>query len=96
MTIDLSWPDRLQRSAAELRAYSEALQAALLDSESAALLTDPTATNDAAQAEVRRFTHLIQRALASLIDLTAFDNPDQESPDLTSGFLFQCGNVVYG
>ncbi|CAI8796714.1 protein of unknown function [Methylocaldum szegediense] len=35
-------------------------------------------------------------ALTALIDLTAYDNPDQEYPDLETWFEFRCANVVFG
>ena len=90
------WPDRLQASAALLCRASLALQAALLDERRFALLTNPVETGEQAIVEVRAFNHLLVTALTALIDLTAYENPEQEYPELEPWFEFKCPNVVYG
>jgi hypothetical protein len=90
------WPDRLKTSASLLCKTSLALQTALLDEDRFRLLTDQGHMNDQAAAEFRAFNQLLVTALTALIDLTAYDNPDQEYPDLGQWFEFKCPNVVYG
>src|SRR5215208_5529524 len=83
------WPDRLKASAALLCRASSELQAALLDDRPFALLTNPADTGEQAVAEVRAFNHLLVIALTALIDLTAYDNPEQEYPELEPWFEFK-------
>jgi hypothetical protein len=90
------WPDRLRSSASLLCRASLELQAALLDERRFGLLTDPNRAGEPAAAEIRAFNQLLAAALTSLIDLTAYDNPDQEYPELGQWFEFKCPNVVYG
>ena len=90
------WPDRLRSSASLLSRASLELQAALADARRFGLLTDANRTGDEAAAEIRAFNQLLVAALSSVIDLTAYDNPDQEYPDLGQWFEFRCPNVVYG
>jgi hypothetical protein len=90
------WPDRLKTSAAQLCDTSRALQAALLDERRFRALTGQGDMSEEAAAEFREFNQLLVTALAALIDLTAYDNPDQEYPDLAQWFEFKCPNVVYG
>jgi hypothetical protein len=91
-----AWPDRLKTSAALLCRTSLALQTALLDERRFAVLTDAACTNEQAVAEIRAFNQLLRTALAALIDLTAYDNPEQEYPELAQWFEFKCPNVLYG
>ena len=90
------WPDRLRSSASLLRRTSLQLEATLLDERRFGLLTDPEGTSEEAAAEIRAFNQLLVAALTSVIDLTAYDNPDQDYPDLGQWFEFKCPNVVYG
>jgi|ERR1044072_4617568 hypothetical protein len=90
------WPDRLKASAALLSRASLALQDALRDERRFALLTNPVETSEQAVTEVRAFNHLLVTALTALIDLTAYENPEQEYPELEPWFEFKCPNVVYG
>ena len=90
------WPDRLRTSAALLCDTSLALQAALRDEQRFRRLTGQGRLSDEAAAEYRAFNQLLVTALTALIDLTAYDNPDQEYPDLAQWFEFKCPNVVYG
>ena len=90
------WPDRLKTSASRLCETSLALQAALLDEHRFRALTDQGPMSEQAAEEFRAFNQLLVTALAALIDLTAYDNPDQEYPDLGRWFEFKCPNVVYG
>ena len=90
------WPDRLRSSASLLCRASLELQAALLDERRFGLLTDVNGTGEQAAAEIRAFNQRLVTALTSLIDLTAYDNPDQEYPELGQWFEFICPNVVYG
>ena len=90
------WPDRLKTSVSLLCRASLDLQTALLDERRFALLTDSARTSEQAVAEIRGFNHLLLTALTALIDLTAYDNPDQEYPELSQWFEFKCPNVVYG
>jgi hypothetical protein len=90
------WPDRLKTSASRLCETSLALQSALLDEHRFRALTDQGLMSEQAAAEFRAFNQLLVTALAALIDLTAYDNPDQEYPDLEQWFEFKCPNVVYG
>ena len=90
------WPDRLRSSASLLCRASLELQGALLDERRFGLLTDPDRTGEQAASEIRAFNQLLVAALTSLIDLTAYDNPDQEYPELGQWFEFKCPNVVYG
>jgi hypothetical protein len=90
------WPDRLKTSASLLCRASLELQAALLDERRFGLLTDTDATGEQGTAEIRAFNQRLVAALTSLIDLTAYDNPEQEYPDLRQWFEFKCPNVVYG
>jgi hypothetical protein len=87
---------RLRTSASLLCKTSLELQTVLLDERRVGLLTDPTNTGEQAAAEIRAFNQLLVTALAALIDLTAYDNPDQEYPELGQWFEFKCPNVVYG
>jgi hypothetical protein len=87
---------RLRTSASLLCRTSLELQTALLDERRVGVLTDPTRTGEQAAAEIRAFNQLLVTALAALIDLTAYDNPDQEYPELGQWFEFKCPNVVYG
>jgi hypothetical protein len=87
---------RLRNSASLLCRTSVELQAALLDERRVGLLTDPNRTGDEAAAEIHAFNQLLVTALTALIDLTAYDNPDQEYPELGQWFEFKCPNVVYG
>ena len=77
------WPHRLKSSASLLCQTSLELQTALLDERRFRLLTDQGPTSEQAVAEYRAFNRLLVTALTSLIDLTAYDNPDQDY--LTSG-----------
>jgi len=86
----------LRSSASLLCRASLELQAALLDQRRFALLTDTNSTSEQAAAEIRAFNHHLVAALTSLIDLTAYDNPDQQYPELGQWFEFTCPNVVYG
>jgi hypothetical protein len=88
------WPDRLQASAAALCQASLRIRSVLLD-ERFSLLTDPSLTSEPALAAIREFNNLLEAALTALIDLTGYENPDQEYPDLTSWFEFRCPNVIY-
>jgi hypothetical protein len=90
------WPHRLKSSASLLCQTSLELQTALLDERRFRLLTDPGPTSEQAAAEYRAFNRRLVTALTALIDLTAYDNPDQEYPDLGQWFEFKCPNVVYG
>ena len=90
------WPNRLKTSAALLSETSLALQTALLDEHRFRLLTAQGQLSEEAAAEFRAFNQLLVTALTALIDLTAYDNPDQEYPDLGQWFEFKCPNVVYG
>ena len=90
------WPNRLKTSASLLRDTSLALQTALLDEHRFRLLPDQAPLSEEAAAEFRTFNQLLVTALTALIDLTAYDNPDQEYPDLEQWFEFKCPNVVYG
>jgi hypothetical protein len=90
------WPDRLRASASTLIRTSHNLEAILRDDGRFAVLTDSTETPQAATETLREFNRLLVDALTALIDLTAFDNPEQEYPDLSGGFAFRCSNVVYG
>ena len=90
------WPHRLNSSASLLCQISLELQTALLDERRFRLLTDQGPTSEQAAAEYRAFNRLLVTALTALIDLTAYDNPDQEYPDLGRWFEFKCPNVVYG
>jgi hypothetical protein len=90
------WPNRLKTSASLLCETSLALQTALLDEHRFRLLTDQGQMSEEAAAEFRAFNQLLVTALTALIDLTAYDNPDQEYPDLGQWFEFKCPNVVYG
>src|ERR1044072_5035577 len=90
------WPDRLKTSAARLCDTSRALPTALLDERRFRALTAQGDLSEEAAAEFRAFNQLLVTALAALIDLTAYDNPDQEYPDLAQWFEFKCPNVVYG
>ncbi len=90
------WPDRLKASATLLRQTSLALQAVLLDDRRLGLLTDSTDSGDQAVAVLQEFDRLLVTALTALIDLTGYDNPDREYPDLAQWFEFRCPNVVYG
>jgi hypothetical protein len=90
------WPERLKASAALLHQTSIQLQAAVNDQHRFALLTAPTHTDSEAMEEVRNFKRLLVTALTALIDLTAYDNPEQEYPELEPWFEFTCSNVCYG
>jgi hypothetical protein len=90
------WPDRLRASASTLIRTSHNLEAILWDDGRFAVLTDSTETPQAATETLREFNRLLVDVLTALIDLTAFDNPEQEYPDLGGGFAFRCSNVVYG
>jgi hypothetical protein len=90
------WPNRLKISASRLCDTSRALQSALLDEHRFRMLTDQGPMSEEAAAEFRAFNQLLVTALAALIDLTAYDNPDQEYPALEDWFEFKCPNVVYG
>lgn len=79
------WPERLKASAALLHQTSIQLQAAVNDKHRFALLNNPDSTNSEAVEEVRNFKRLLVTTLTALIDLTAYDNPEQEYPDLESG-----------
>ena len=95
-TALLPWPDRVRASASQLCLASLRIQATLADGDRFAQLTDPSLATAQAGAIVRDFTALVDTALAALIDLTGYDNPDQDYPDLTAWFEFRCANVVYG
>jgi hypothetical protein len=90
------WPERLKTSASLLCRASQELQTALLDERRFGVLTDPNGTGQQSAAEIRAFNQLLVTALTALIDLTAYDNPDQEYPQLGQWFEFKCPNVVYG
>ena len=90
------WPNRLKTSAARLRDTSRLLETALLDEHRFRVLTGQGPLSEEAAAEFRGFNQLLITALTALIDLTAYDNPDQEYPDLEQWFEFKCPNVVYG
>jgi hypothetical protein len=89
-------PERLKTSASLLCQTSILLQTAIYDEHRFALLTDPANTNKEAVEEVRNFDRLLVTALTALIDLTAYDNPEQEYPDLKTWFEFRCANVGFG
>ena len=90
------WPDRLKASAASLCQLSCQLQEAINDERRFAILTNPISTNNEAVTEVRKFDRLLREALAALIDLTGYDNPEREFPDLKPWFKFEGPNVVFG
>ena len=90
------WPDRLKASASLLKLTSSALQTAMLDEHRFRLLTNPTDTGEQAVIELREFNRLLVTALTALIDLTGYDNPDREYPNLAQWFDFTCPNVNYG
>lgn len=90
------WPERLKASAALLCQTSIQLQAAVDDKHRFALLNNPDSANSEKVEEVRNFNRLLVTALTALIDLTAYDNPEQEYPDLEIWFRFECPNVIYG
>jgi hypothetical protein len=90
------WPERLHASATALCLASLRIKAALLNNGNFAQLTDPTLTTEQAGVVVREFNALLETAMEALVDLTGYENPDQEYPDLTSWFEFRCPNVVYG
>ena len=89
------WPERLLDSAATLRRAAAELEAALRDQRRFALLTDNRAATTEAAAVVGDFTRSLERALAAVVDLTAYDNPDRDYPDLT-WYEFRCPNAVVG
>jgi hypothetical protein len=84
------WPDRLRASASTLIRTSHNLEAILRDD--GRFDRNPQAATET----LREFNRLLVDALTALTDLTAFDNPEQEYPDLSGGFAFRCSNVVYG
>jgi hypothetical protein len=90
------WPDRLQASASALCLASIRIRAVLLDGDRFSQLTDPSLTSEQALVTVREFNALLETAMEALADLSGYENPDQEYPDLTSWFEFRCPNVVYG
>lgn len=91
-----AWPERLQTSASLLCQTSMQLKAALEDPHRCALLTDSVDTGAEAAEAVSDFNRLLVTALTALIDLTAYDNPEQEYPDLKTWFEFRCANVGFG
>lgn len=93
---EAQWPGRLRDSAAHLVDLSLRLQARLDTPEQFAVLTDDLDSGPVAGQAVREFEGLLTAALAALIDLSAYDNPDRAYPDLSQGFEFQCPNAVYG
>ncbi len=91
------WRARLKMSASLLCQVSLKLQEAVNDERRFALLTDLTTFDDQAiGAEHQEFKRLLEEALTALIDLTAYNNPDREYPDLKMGFGFECANVTFG
>lgn len=93
------WPDRLKVSATSLCQLSRQLQDAINDERRFAILTDlaPSEGPDKeTMAEYTEFGRLLREALTALIDLSAYNNPEQEYPDLTKWFKFECPNASYG
>lgn len=93
------WRDRLKTSASSLCQLSHQLQEAITDERRFAILTD-IAPSDGRNREIleeyTEFDRLLKEALAALVDLGAYDNPEQEYPNLTKGFEFKCQNVFWG
>lgn len=93
------WHARLRASASLLCKVSAQLQEAITDERRFAILTDTTPSdgrNREILEEYTEFDRLLKEALAALVDLGAYNNPEQEYPDLTKWFEFSCPNVFWG
>jgi hypothetical protein len=92
----LRWPDRLKESSALLCEISNKINMAINTTSRFSLLIDSENTSADAINEVREFDNLLVSALTVLIDLTAYENSEQEYPNLELWFEFKCSNVVFG
>lgn len=98
------WRTRLKRSASVLHQVSFKLQETVSDERRFSLLTDLSTfypppkkdKNKESAEEKNEFHRLLEEALTALIDLTSYNNPEQEYPDLTTSFQFECPNVIFG
>src|SRR6478609_575493 len=93
------WRNRLKTSASLLCKASSQLHEAITDERRFAILTDiaPSDGRDKEMlAEYMEFDRLLQEALTALVDLSAYNNPEQEYPDLGKWFEFKCPNVFWG
>lgn len=89
------WPQRLPHSAADLVERSLRLHHHLNDPRSFQQLTTLDDTSPEAQALIAAYVRHLHAALAALIDLTAFESPEQPFPELAPEFGFTCSNVEY-